>query len=164
MIQLLTVIALKIIEVTYPVKTALISISFLFLTMFYFDGVDYSNCREARLLFLIPIIAIALWRLIFASFFGGFRVVLKSFGFLRLAFLGTSFWLLGPEIVHWRTLNIGFDGYGKTASRIILIGLTDIEVRLESCFGLSVDSFFNYLIKTIEFSTALFHFYPQSEF
>lgn len=44
---------------------------------------------------------------------------------------------------------------------IILIGLTDIEVRSKSGLSLDIDCFFNYLIKAIELLAALCYFYPH---
>lgn len=62
---------------------ASILIFFLFLARLYFDDIDPSGRKEACLLFLALIIALALLLLIFAGFFRGFRLMVRRSEFIR---------------------------------------------------------------------------------
>lgn len=59
---------------------------------------------------------------------------------------------------------MGFGSCRTTVLNTILIGITGIRVRRESAFHLSIDRFFNYLLKAIELMAALFYSYYHQRF
>lgn len=56
------------------------------------------------------------------------------------------------------------DGYKAIASGKVLIGLTGVGPGLKSGLCISVNRFFDYLIKIIAFSAILFYFYSHRRF
>lgn len=143
----------------YFVQTALICIFFLFLAGLYFDNVDPRGYGKACLLFLVLTIAVVLPLSIFAGVFGGLRLRLRSWGFLKPGFLGLIFWFLGPGILDWRGLNIEISSYKMVVLGTILISLTSIVAKSERGLGLELNRVFNHLIKVIELLATLFYFY-----
>lgn len=155
MVQLLPVVGLGLAEITSHVSAS-IFIFFLFLGQFYLDDVGFSDHKRTCLLFLVSIMVALIPLLLFAVFFGSFSLILKSSGFLR-----PGLWFLGYGIFHWRRLSIGFCSGTVITLGTILINITGIEAGLETGFCLNVKRFFEYLIKSLKLSTALFHFYSH---
>lgn len=83
MTQLLTVVVIDLIVITYFIRMALIPILFLFLNGFCLNDIDPSSYGEACLLFLVLTIVMVLLLPIFMSFFGGFKLVLRISNFPR---------------------------------------------------------------------------------
>lgn len=85
MIELQAVVALDFAKVMGPVLASIL-IFFLFLARFYLNSVNLSGHNKGSLLFFVPTIVAAVLLLIFARFFGSFRLVLKRSRFLGPAF------------------------------------------------------------------------------
>lgn len=141
MAQLLAVVILDFTEIMYLVGWASIPILFLFLARFYLNGINSSSRKRACSRFLVPTLATVFLLWIFAGFFGGVRLDLKSSRILRPRFLAPSLWFFCPGILHWRGLGIKFGGCNTTASGTILISLTSVKMEPENGLSLSVNRF-----------------------
>lgn len=141
MAQLLVLVVLEFTEIICLIRRPLIPIFFLFFTRFYLDGINSSNYRGAILLFLVLTIAANLPLQIFTGFFGGFKLVVKSSGFLKPGFLGPSLWFLALGILHWRILNIEFGVCEITLLGTLLIDLMGVEAGPETTFAKALTVF-----------------------
>lgn len=141
MVKLLAVITLNLAELMCLIRTALIHIFFLFLAKFYLDSVNPNSYRGARLLSLFSTLVADFLLLIFAGFFGSFKLVLKSLKFLNRGFLIPSFSFLGHEIIYSSALSMKFDSYRRSAFGKLLIGQIRVMVRNKSGFCLSIKLF-----------------------
>lgn len=83
-VNYLSIIVLAFAELTDPFLINSISIFSLFLAKFYLKNIDSSGLGRDCLLSLLLTIVATLPFLIFVRFFGCFRLILRSFRFLRL--------------------------------------------------------------------------------
>ena len=155
MLYFLTIIAFDWTKVTCrPVQTISIFIIVLFLGLTKLSCID--SCGGGGAFLAISAVLLALLFFLFAGFFGGLSLLLRS-GWFRLLGLGPRF--LYPWIFHGGPLALSLSGsrMGWSTTPVVLVRLPGIGARPESGLGFDVDGFFYKLFETIKFAAALFY-------